>query len=50
MTYVFILLAVVAWVGFCLQAQRNNFAGCVCSVTMCAIWIAAALWWSGKIG
>ena len=50
MTYVFILLAVFAWIGFGLQAQRNNFAGCAYSVAMCVVWIVAALWWSEKIG
>lgn len=50
MTYVFCLLAAVAFTGVFINSRRKNGHGMAYSAVMVIIWIAAALWWSGKIG
>ncbi len=46
LTYLFIALAVLAWIGFCIQAQRNNFSGMVYAIVMVIVWALAAQWWA----
>lgn len=50
MTYVFYALAACAFLGFFISSQRKNGHGMAYSAVMVAVWIAVALWWSGKIG
>lgn len=46
LTYMFIALAMLSWIGFCLQAQRNNFSGMVYAIAMVIAWALAAQWWT----
>ena len=48
MTWLFIILAVIAFVGFGLHADRRNGYGMVCAAALIALWVVAALWWSGR--
>lgn len=50
MTCVFYLLAALAFVGFFYRSKIRDGHGMAYSAVMVIIWIAAALWWSGKIG
>lgn len=50
MTYVLYACAALAFLGFYVNFRRKNGHGMAYSFVMLAIWIAAALWWSGKIG
>lgn len=50
MTYVFYALAALAFLGFFVNAKRKNSHGMAYSAVMVAIWLAAALWCSGRIG
>lgn len=50
MTYVFYLFASAAFVGFGIASITRNGHRMAYSAVMVGIWIAAALWWSGRIG
>lgn len=48
MTSLFIILAVIAFVGFGMQARRYNGYGMVYAAALFFVWVIAALWWSGR--
>lgn len=50
MTYAFYTLAALAFMAFFYRSKIRDGHGMAYSGVMCLIWIAAALWWSGKIG
>lgn len=50
MTFVFALMAVLAFVAFGYHASRRNGHGMVYAATMLAVWIALFLWWTGALG
>lgn len=50
MTYVFGLMAIVAFAGFGLNALSRNGHGMVYSAVVFAVWLAALLWSIGAIG
>lgn len=50
MTYVFALMAILAFIGFAIQARRRNGHGMVYAATVFVFWIAVLAWWTGAIG
>lgn len=49
MFYVFILLAISAFIGFFLQSRKKNGHGMVYAAVICLIWLAAAAYWDGRL-
>lgn len=49
MTYVFSALAFLAFAGVFVQSLKKNGHGMAYSGIMVFIWLAAALWWAGRI-
>lgn len=50
MIWLFVIMAVVAFVAFGYHAARRDGHGMVYAAVICLVWIAAALWWSGMFG
>lgn len=50
MAFFFGFMAIVAFIAFNFHASRRNGHGMVYAAVIFAIWIAALLWWIGKIG
>lgn len=50
MVYVFIILAVISFLGFFLQSLRRDGHGMAYAAVIFCVWVAAAVWWAGKLG
>jgi hypothetical protein len=47
MSFVFGLMAVIAFGAFGIQASRRNGHGMVYAAVVCAIWVLLFFWWTG---
>lgn len=50
MATVFIVMALIAFVGFGIQAALRNGHGMIYAAVLFVIWVALFLWWTGRIG
>ena len=50
MTYFFIFMACVAFISFGVHSRRANGYRMAYAAALFAIYVVAALWWSGRFG
>ncbi len=48
-TYFFIGMALLAWIGFFVNAKRQNGYGMAYTAALFIIWVVAASWWGGLL-